>query len=465
MDNLFHLLDEEFFKVFTLKGRNFYMEMLLYLYEEINDLTNDGNNDKKTIIDLIESKLNDLFDTDQYFEITEETAERLKTNRQKANETVNLFINNKWMFEESLADATVTLNFYGHSRQILRTLKAIKDEEQAQFSGNITLIYNTIRRFDFDDREAFEKVLQLTAELMENLEILRSNLYMYYSKHLEEKSKNELQQLLVYFAEFKSRIFDKNFYELQTKESVKRYQGDIISKIREILSQREQIEKLARHFVGDDLPYNLHDLQEAVDYVDYKFNVMLNSFQNIGKLNDAIENKSDQYVSVLMSRLNYLIRRDDDIVGKINTLFDLISTRPDEEGIDYRGLLDTRLFFEESMAKPRRVQEKIIPSELPFEDAKVSEDAKQKTLEELEALAQYGLDAVHKYVEKYLVGRDSFLASEIQIDEYEDYIFIVLIVIHSVNKEATYRITMLDEEINRRGITFKNFRIVRREYE
>lgn len=464
MDNLIHLLDVEFFKVLTLSDRTFNMEMLLYLYENINDLADEGRNDRKNIVDLIERKLDSLLDTDQYYVSTEER-EKLKSNRDKANYTLNKFIKHKWLFEESLADATVTLNFYGHSRQILRTLKSIKDDEQAQFSGNITLIYNTIRRFDFDDREAFERVLKLTEELTENLEILRSNLYMYYSKHLEEKSKTELQQLLIYFTDFKSRIFDKNFYELQTKESVKRYQGTIIEKIREILNQKENIEKLASHFVGDDLPYKLNNLLEAVDYVENKFYVMLNSFQNIGKLNDAIEEKSNQYVSVLMSRLNYLIRRDDDIVGKINKLFDLIYTKSDDDIIDYPGLLDTRLFYDGSLAKPRKVQEKIIPSELPFEDIRVSEEAKQKTLEELEALAKYGLDAVNKYVDDYLVGRDSFQASEIMIDEYEDYIFIILIYIHSVNKEATYHVEMLDEMINRRGLKFNNFRIVRKKHE
>lgn len=465
MDNLLHLLDAGFFRVFTLKGRNFFMEMLLLLYDKMPDLANEGRNDRKEIVNLIEDKLNSKLDTDQYFEITNDESEILKSNRDKANATVNQFIKSKWLFEESLADATVTLNFYGHSILLLRTLKSINEKEQAHFSGNISLIYHTIRSFDFNNREAFEKVIQLTKELMENLEILKSNMFLYYSKHLEEKSKTELKQLLEYFSEFKTHIFDKNFYELQTNYSIKLYQSMIIEKIRVILNDRENIEQLAKYFVGEDLPYNLTTIEDAVDYVELKFLGMLRSFQNIDELNDSIEKKSNQYVSVLMSRLNYLILRDDDIVGKINNLFELISETPEGDGFDYSGLLDTRLFYEGSMAKPRKVQEKITPSEIPFEDEKVSDEAKRKTQEELDSLAKYGLDAINKYVEDYLIGRDSFQASEIAIDEYEDYIFIILIFIHSTNPETKYYIEMLDEEINRRGINFKNFRIVRKNHE
>jgi hypothetical protein len=458
MANLYRIIGTSFFSALSSRNRDVYLDCLFILHDVLDDLYQEEQNTKPNVTSLIEDYLNSKIDTTIYEE--DDSVANLRGNREKANYILNLLIKQKWLFEEDLGNYSVAINFYNHSSRIIRILKEIESNDQTEYTGLISTIYLSLKNFSYNDIGQFEQIYKRTDELISNLKTLRSNIYLYYNDMIKNKSKENLEELFEQLISYKKKFFDKAFYNLQTKDTLKKYKYDILVYLNQIIENKDAINQLTKLSISDKYPTE----EEANNFILMKLHTVLAAFENIDRLNHSISERSEQYINALISKIQYILNRSEDIEGIFNQIFDLVINDEIEE-FDFIKILDTSTLDISSMYTPRKISEKINTSILPFEMLHIDEKSKQETIEELLSNKKYSLDSINSHVIDILRDDIKIKASDLDLSTYDNYIYLILIYLYSRNLEAKYEISPLDEEVSIGKVHFKNFEIVRKKNE
>jgi len=455
MSDLYKIIGSTFFKVLSSRNRETYLDCLFLLHDNLDELFQEGQNTKYNVASIIEDYISLKIDTTIYDD--DDSIINLRSNRDKANYMLNLFIKHKWLFEEDLGNYTVAVNFYNHSSRLLRTLREIESNDQTEYTGLISSIYFSLKNFSFSDIGQFEQIYKRTEELIANLKTLRSNIYLYYNDMIKNKSKENLQLLFGQLLDFKKNFFDKAFYNLYTKDTLKKYKYDIIVLLSDILNNDEAIESLTNLRMNDKYPTEA----EARDFIIMKLHGVISAFENIDRLNHSIAERSEQYINALLSKIEYILHRSEDIEGVFNQIYSLIM---DDKIDEYKfiKILDTKSLDRESLFTPRKIYERIQSSQLPFDIIGIDENKRQDTFSELMAYKKYSLDAINKYVLLKMTNNQVIKASELNLVSYDDYLYLILIYLYSKNIEAVYTVEKFNYHVDVNGIRFQNFKIMRK---
>jgi len=454
MADLYKIIGTSFFKVLSSRNKEVYLECLFLLHNVLDELYQDGENTKPNVTSIIEDFISSKIDTTIYDD--DDSVLNLRSNRDKASYMLNLFIKQKWLFEEDLGNYSVAINFYNHSSRLLRTLKEIENNDQTEYTGLIASIYYGLKNFSYSDIGQFEQIYKRTDELINNLKTLRSNIYLYYNDMIKNKSRENLEELFEQLIDYKKNFFDKAFYNLQTKDTLKKYKYDILVYLNNILDNSEAINVLTNLSIDEKKPSEL----EARNFVVMKLHNVVAAFENIDRLNHTISERSEQYINALISKIQYILNRSEDIEGIFNQVYDLIINDKLSE-YNFINVLDTRSLDRTSLFTPRGISERIQSSSLPLELLHVDKSKISDTINELLVNKKYSLDAINKYVTSILKDNSGVKASEIQINNYDDYIYLILIYLYSKNIEAIYTVEKLGYVINVGKARFQNFKIVR----
>jgi hypothetical protein len=277
---------------------------------------------------------------------------------------------------------------------------------------------------------------------------------------IKNKSKENLEELFEQLISYKKKFFDKAFYNLQTKDTLKKYKYDILVYLNQIIENKDAINQLTKLSISDKYPTE----EEANNFILMKLHTVLAAFENIDRLNHSISERSEQYINALISKIQYILNRSEDIEGIFNQIFDLVINDEIEE-FDFIKILDTSTLDISSMYTPRKISEKINTSILPFEMLHIDEKSKQETIEELLSNKKYSLDSINSHVIDILRDDIKIKASDLDLSTYDNYIYLILIYLYSRNLEAKYEISPLDEEVSIGKVHFKNFEIVRKKNE
>lgn len=455
MSELYKIIGSTFFRVLSSRNKETYLDCLFLLHDNLDELYQDGQNTKNNVVSIIEDYIGLKMDTTIYDD--DDSIVNLRSNRDKASFMLNLFIKHKWLFEEDLGNYTVAINFYNHSSRIIRTLREIESKDQTEYTGLISSIYFSLKNFSFSDIGQFEQIYKRTEELIANLKTLRSNIYLYYNDMIKNKSRENLELLFEQLLDYKRNFFDKSFYNLYTKDTLKKYKYDIITLLSDILNNNEVIDSLSKLRVNEKFPTEI----VARDFIILKLHGVVSAFENIDRLNHSIAERSEQYINALLSRIQYILHRSEDIEGIFNQIYALVlNDRID----DYKfiNMIDTRSLDKESLFTPRKIYEKIHSYQLPFDISGIDEDKKQDTFSTLMGYKKYSLDSINKYVNVKLGNNQLIKASELNPESYDDYIYLILIYLYSRNIEAVYTVDKLDYYVDINGIKFQNFKIMRK---
>ena len=83
---------------------------------------------------------------------------------------------------------------------------------------------------------------------------------------------------------------------------------------------------------------------------------------------------------------------------------------------------------------------KIAPKKIPFTRREISEEAKQRAEEIIRQRNTFSLEAINSFVLEGLGKRRRMLASEVPVQNVDDFVKLILISVFSANKDARYTI-------------------------
>lgn len=167
-----------------------------------------------------------------------------------------------------------------------------------------------------------------------------------------------------------------------------------------------------------------------------------------------IDTKNNKYVTRTVSVIIHLISRGEDIEGILNRL---ISYVKDNDITDqYLSLFEMNHYSFDLLSKPRKISPKPIPEVLPL-NIDISDEIKQKALEVLQEDKKYNIYAVNKFVEEFLKGEKEKRISTLDLNSKYEFIMLICIIMHSKLPNALFELKLLDERVNKNGISFNDF--------
>lgn len=453
-----HLLDKmhpNFFNVLSSPNKRMYLDCIFIIYNSVDSIEESFQGDREYVV----QRLIDYFDDvalEEFVDVSEE--ERAGTSRQKANYVINVLKNNGWIGEEELGDYKTSINLFDYSIKVINTLDDIMHARQEEYTGEIFTIYSILKAFNLNEGiGVIEQAFLKTNDLIRKLKTLKANIYRYYYDVTRQQKKEDLQNILEkLLIEYKQNFFDQAYYNLKTKDSLPRYKRAILSEISKIYDDVDLMDTLAKNVLDTKSIDNYND---AFDYIESKLRFIQDSFSALDNLILDIDRKNEQYISATASKILFLTNHSDDIEGVFNRLFKVVVDM-DEHDFDYNEILNVsqiKNLDTESLYNQRRRRVDVDPDEIYISDDIIDDEDRKRRVHQILRHSAYSKLEINKYVLNLLNGETELKASDLNIENQEDYIKLILIFLYSKSINMDYDIETLNNEVLNNFVSFKDF--------
>ncbi len=451
MASIYDITGDNFFTPLASKNRKIYMESILYLHGLINELFEAGENDKNKIIDALTYHLNDLVSIKLYQENSDEEIENATDNASKARFIINTLENYGWLIEETIGNGKRAMDFTSHSYNFIALIEELIKNRKPSYTGYVRVLKDVVFKFDYSRIDNLEIVDKQLNDFVVSLRGLRSSIQRYYRNITKNKNSMDLEALLDEFTgEYKDVFFDSSYLRLKIVDNVDTEIPKIEEKLEEVFDDFLGMEKLIKARIDKDYK----DYDAAYKFVNETQKRILSNVKTIPSLIKMIDTKNNKYVTRTVSVIIHLISRGEDIEGILNRL---ISYVKDNDITDqYLSLFEMNHYSFDLLSKPRKISPKPIPEVLPL-NIDISDEIKQKALEVLQEDKKYNIYAVNKFVEEFLKGEKEKRISTLDLNSKYEFIMLICIIMHSKLPNALFELKLLDERVNKNGISFNDF--------
>lgn len=450
MAHLFNKINQNFFNVLSSPNKKTYVDCLFIIYNAVDSIEESFQGDREYVV----QRLIDYFD-DIAIEDFEEGMSNSMTSRQKANYVINVFKNSGWLGEEELGDYRTSLNLFDYSIKVISVLDDIVNERQDEYTGEIFAIYTILNSFEVDEGIGIiEQSFKKTNDLIKKLKTLKANIYRYYFDIVSQQSKEDLQNILErLLVEYKQNFFDAAYYNLKTTDSLPRYKRAILSRVSKIYDNVNTMDELAKKVMDTK---RIDDYNEAFSYLEDKLRFIIASFNALDNLILDIDRKNEQYISATASKILFLTNHSDDVEGIFNRLFKLVL---EDEDFDYNNILhlaQVRNLDTESLYNERRLRVDSDPEELFITEDFISEEEKRAKAQSYLRHGIFSKKEINKHV-LTLIGNGSIKASDIELNDQDDFIKLILIFLYSKSINIDYETESLKIKTTNNFVEFNDF--------
>lgn len=450
MSHLFKKINPNFFNVLSSPNKRTYVDCLFIIYNAVDSIEESFQGDREYVV----QRLIDYFDdiSDEEFE---DQMVNSMTSRQKANHVINVFKNNGWMGEEELGDYKTSLNLFDYSIKIISVLDDIINERQDEYTGEIFTIYSILNSFDIDEGiGVIEQAFKRTNDLIKKLKTLKANIYRYYYDIAREQSKEDLQNILErLLVEYKQNFFDAAYYNLKTKDSLPRYKRAILNRVSIIYDNINTMDELAKKVMETK---RIDDYNEAFSYLEDKLRFIIASFSALDNLILDIDRKNEQYISATASKILFLTNHSDDVEGIFNRLFKLVLADEDFNYNEILHLAQIKYLDTESLYNERRKRVDSEPDELFIPEDFITEEEKRAKAQAFLRHGIFSKKEINKHVLS-LISNGSIKASEIELNDQDDFIKLILIFLYSKSINIDYETESLKIKTKNNFVSFNDF--------
>ncbi|MBQ7993231.1 MAG: hypothetical protein IJ252_09380 [Solobacterium sp.] len=448
--NIFSSFPASFFNVLTGMNRELIQRSLSVLYER----TSYGTSYTLTFDEaclLIEDILdNESFEVDS-------GEEKLTSNHERALFILRRLRSCEWITEEIGENYQRYLHFQDYAIEILQAVRKISSDESEEYSGYIFTIYQLLRSIDpINGDLALERCASNTEDLFRQLASLNTNIKKYIQLLMKDENKENLHALMEMLLEdYQSRIVDRAYYNLTTKDNPEKFREFILNRISVIRNDDMLVEnmtrqKMERKGTGYDEAYR--KIMDQLEYVE-------SCFSTIGDLMDEINRKNNKYVSSALARITFLLEAHEDLEGKINRILKALMKGTLEPAALFQ-LYKTSYLDEESLYTMKRKRLRVKQSyaeEIEFDENALRE------FEELLAMEQrFSRQSVEAHMLELLKDRKQIDAGTMDLSDFEGFTFLVLGYLYGHDENSQIEIEDLDETVIKDGYRFRDFAVRRR---
>ena len=373
-----------------------------------------------------------------------------------------------WIEVETDKSYVQRVNFKEYAVKIIKTLLDIADGKQIEYQGYIYTIYSLVKGTMDKPGIVLMQIWENTDYLITGLKNLNSNIKHYIDDLTRHSTVAQIMDAL--FNDYITNIVDKAYHRLLTSDNVSKFRPEIMQCLEKKSHNEEFLEKASAEIAairevseeeGRELTYRyLHEIIEA--------------FRNMDEILQEINQKNTQYQRAAINRAKFLLAGNEDVRGQLKEILMGINEEINRENMDLGGIyridfLDDlvriyqcSILEQSSLYLAVEGKKEFIPSSLENEepDEELRREKMRKMAEKIRKVIS--VEKIQNYVNRYLAEKDELEASQLPLNNEEDFIKLIYVRLYGQRKNMGYVIETLEErEVN--GYRFKDFRIRRRE--
>lgn len=459
---MFHIIDEHFFVPLASPNKVVYWECICKLFSVMDHQLSFG-----VERDVLVEELQYYFDRVQAAELEGEDIAG-KSARDKANWMLRQLENYGWIDIETDKSYVQRVNFKEYAVKVIRTLLEIAEGKQIEYQGYIYTIYSLVRSATDNPGIVLLSIVENTDMLITGLKNLSSSIRHYIDELTRYKTPAEIMNVL--FNDYIENIVDKAYHRLLTSDNVSKFRPEIIERLESKSRSKAYVEKAGAELAG----IREISMDEAQELVYHYIHQVIDAFQNMDEILSEINRKNTQYQRAAINRAKFYLIGGEDVRGQIKEILSGMNEEINRENMDLGGIY--RMEFMDELVRiysASVLDEKSlytpIEGKKAFEPEMISEAQpdlefrNEKMRRMMEKLARVlNPEKVNDYVEKQLGDRQELLASELPLENTDDFVKMIYIRLYGQRKNMKYTIAV-KEMIQKEGYQFTDFTIHRKE--
>lgn len=438
-----------------------YMRIISLIYKLVQNGLSYGI-EREILIDEIEDYLNS---TD--YDIVSEDEEQINNNREKATFLIRKLIDCGWIYPETTNDYKQIININDYAIIILESFLKIVNRESLEYQGNIISIYTMLYSNEKPGiviKQSFEN----TKGIISGLKTLNANIKKYMDRLTKQKTPEQIMK--EFFGNYTKEVIDKSYHRLKTSENVSKYRPKIIEKLTENIKSQEFLQRAGEFYKEDQ---ELSSIEEGIEMAKETIQNIIDAFESLDDIMHDIDGKNSKYIRAAVTRAKFLLNNSKDMTGLVKGILEYVSHRYNElelnlssdylEEITDLFMLYSYGYIDETSLYIANEGKKSFNSSKIIKNVLSKEEREKHILEfKLKQEKQYSIKKVNQIVDSLLMDKSMIIASEIEINEVEDFIKIIYIRLYGNNKLANYYIKIKDKLTNNNDYKFRNFEIWRK---
>ena len=460
---MFHIIDEHFFVPLASPNKVVYWECICKLFSVMDHQLSFG-----VERDVLVEELQYYFEASQAADIEGEDVEG-KSARDKANWMIRKLENYGWIDIETDKSYVQRVNFKEYAVKVIRTLLEIAEGKQIEYQGYIYTIYSLVRGTTDNPGIVLLSIVENTDMLITGLKNLSSSIKHYIDELTKYKTPAEIMSVL--FNDYIENIVDKAYHRLLTSDNVSKFRPEIIERLESKSRSKSYVDKASEELAG------IREISkdEAEELVYHYIHQVIDAFQNMDEILSEINRKNTQYQRAAINRAKFYLIGGEDVRGQIKEILSGMNEEINREEMDLSGIyriefmdeliriysaavLDEKSLYTPIEGKKAFEPEMLLDTE---PDQELRDEKMRRMLEKLARVINP--EKVNNYVEKHLGDRREMLASELPLENTDDFVKMIYIRLYGQRKNMGYTITVKDM-IKKDGYCFNDFMINRKEH-
>ena len=463
--DLFKIIPDNFFSLLSSKNKALYAGCIIEafkIYEEGSILGIDKKLVVEVLTDYIEKQNEELFDMD----LDEEDGK--PSSRDKANFVLRRMEECGWIDLDVTNDYIEILNFRDYAITFIEALLQIEpvyddyvEGSQNEYRGYIFTIYSLLSNSEnIEYGVLMEQVYRNTKMFIRELRKLDSRLKDYIKSIVD---RTEIKDLMESLIDYKIELVDKSYYRLKTSDNVNKFRLVIVNKLEEFLNDNIALEQITQSYRN-----KYHNYDDAYRRVCRDINEMIDIFNSLDDMITEIDKKNKTYVNSTIGKIEFLLKDDNNVPGKINTILKHISEMHKKGKVDSAinlvqpifGLRSFKSINESSLYTPRGNYAKPEPQRLLTEKNDIL-DIKNAFFKQYETI--YTEEKVLKFVDTHMTNNKLQVGSLINEESSIDDILMVIysLIYTNSNDDTKYSVVKLDHLVENTKFKFNDFMIVK----
>lgn len=215
--------------------------------------------------------------------------------------------------------------------------------------------------------------------------------------------------------------------------------------------------------------------EEAEELVYHYIHQVIDSFQNMDEILSEINRKNTQYQRAAINRAKFYLIGGEDVRGQIKEILSTMNEEINRGNMELGGIYrlefmdeliriySSAVLDEKSFYTPVEGKKTFEPEVLQQEEAD-AELRNEKIRRMLEKLAQVlNPEKIDGYVEKQLGDRKEMQASELPLQNTDDFVKLIYVRLYGQRKNMKYTVSTKNT-VQRDGYQFTDFAIQRKEH-
>lgn len=468
MAGLFDVVGESFFRPLASQFKSIYVDCLNIIYNSYRTELSYGADR-----DVMVAKLADYFENLGVSEIQfEDEEETLRDSKTKASTFLRKLKEYGWVEYDIGNDQKIRIIMPNHAITFIQTINSVTNNEETEYQSEISAIYSLLTNEELLLRpyvQVIKPVYDHTLSLFTGLKKLNTSIRKYIEELTADKTSEEILEA---FFNYHDEIGSKAYYRIKTSDNVSRFRNVIVSRLQDILGDKERFELVVQGYLNVE---NKNDIDDAREDVHQMIADIINHFRSYDDIVEEIDKKNTKYIRNAVERARFLLLNSNNAEGKISKILQMMAnefnqdeeTRLTEDASDDICALFNMFpqgFLSGESLKTIAISKKITDVDEIFNGFEMSEEER-----ELRRMAIYEKNKnrfskknVTEFVNKLLESKPTVSASEIEVNSRRDMIRVIFISLYGHADKSEYIIIPKEEMIEKEGFRFRDFEIKRR---